>query len=73
MPALPFYIALLPRWCAKPYKDGVNAGIRQTAAALSDIHLIPTDDLGMRLDSIHLDAAGQRALGKRFAEAVEEL
>ena len=66
---LPFYIALLPPWCRKVYKNDINAAIHATSSMIPGVYLIPTDDLTPKPDSIHLDAAGQRALGVRMADA----
>lgn len=71
---LPFFLGLLPAWCKEPYKDAINAGIRNAVATLTNVHAIETEGLTMRGDSLHFDAAGQRALGERFArEAMREL
>ncbi len=69
MPALPFYVGRLADWCREPYKAAVNAGNERVATTLPRIHLIQTTDLGMKSDSVHFDAAGQRELGRRFALA----
>ena len=66
-PHLPFFIGKLARWCNKPYKDSVNAGITATGAALQDVYIISADDLTGKSDSLHFDAAGQRELGRRYA------
>lgn len=37
---------------------------------LPGVSLVPTADLSLLPDGLHLDAAGQRVLGIRFAEAM---
>lgn len=69
---LPFYVGKLANWCNKPYADSVNQSIENMAKSLNDVYLIPTDGLSGKSDSLHFDAAGQRALGRRFAEAAEK-
>jgi hypothetical protein len=71
---LPFFVGLLPSWCNRVYRDSVNAGIRSAEASLSGVHLVNTDKLTMKGDSLHFDAAGQRELGALFAkEAIKAL
>ena len=52
-----------------PYIQQVRAAQERAAHDIPGVHLIETDDLGKQADRIHYDAAGQIALGRRFAEA----
>lgn len=52
-----------------PYVQQVRAAQERAAREIPGVHLIETDDLGKQSDRIHYDAAGQIALGRRFAEA----
>ncbi len=47
----------------------LNMEIRKYAARDRDSEVIPTKDLKDKGDHIHFDSAGQRELGKRFADA----
>jgi hypothetical protein len=48
-------------------KDSVNRIIHRTAFADRNVHVISADELMCKADSIHFDAASQRALGRRYA------
>ncbi|MGL5020014.1 MAG: sialate O-acetylesterase [Luteolibacter sp.] len=52
-----------------PYIQQVRAAQERAAREIPGVFLIETDDLGKQADRIHYDAAGQIALGRRFAEA----
>lgn len=52
-----------------PYIQQVRAAQERAAREIPGVFLIATDDLGKQADGIHYDAAGQIALGRRFAEA----
>lgn len=66
---LPFFAATLADFCNRPYKTVVNDAIRKTAVTGHDMYVVSTDNLSGKPDSIHFDAAGQREMGRRFAEA----
>lgn len=67
-PQLPFFVGQLASWCLKPYADTVNRSIETMAQGLNDVYVIPTEGLTGKSDSLHFDAAGQRALGRLYAE-----
>lgn len=52
-----------------PYIQQVRAAQERAAREIPNVFLVETDDLGKQADRIHYDAAGQIALGRRFAEA----
>ena len=52
-----------------PYIKQVRDAQERAAREIPGVYLIETDDLGKQADRIHYDAAGQIALGRRFAEA----
>ena len=52
-----------------PYIQHVRAAQERAAREIPEVYLIETDDLSKQSDRIHYDAAGQIALGRRFAEA----
>lgn len=64
---VPFIIGLLPSWCRYPFARDIDSCIRQVAARVPGVYLVQTDDLAPKSDSIHLDASGQRELGRRMA------
>ncbi len=51
----------------------MNAKIQEYVNSDPNAYLIPTGDLNHKGDSIHFDSAGQREMGKRFAEKFVEM
>ncbi len=78
-PALPFFFGRVnmpadaleddKKTIKFPYIGQVRAAQERAAREIPGVYLIETDDLGKQADRIHYDAAGQIALGRRFAEA----
>jgi hypothetical protein len=70
---LPFFAATLADFCARPFKDQINAEIRSASDKLTGLYVISTADLSCRPDNVHFDAAGQREMGRRFARVAGPL
>ena len=70
--SLPFFVATLADFCARPYKDEVNLAIHHVAQTLGHVTVVSTADLSSKADGVHFDAAGQREMGRRFAVAARE-
>lgn len=71
-PDMPFFAATLADFCARPFKDSVNAGIVRLAHETPRFVLVPAYDLSSKADKVHFDADAQRELGRRFAKAAAE-
>ncbi len=48
-------------------KDSINRIIRRVARTDKNIHVVSSDQLTCKADSIHFDARSQRGLGRRYA------
>ncbi len=55
------------------YWQMVNAAIHNYAATDVNVSVIGTQDLTHKGDAVHFDSAGQREIGKRFADAYWEM
>ena len=51
----------------EPYPAQVNRIIKNHSVQDPNVHLIQTDDLTHKGDSVHFDAASQRTMGQRYA------
>lgn len=68
-PDLPFFAATLADFCIRPCKDSINRAIEGLSHRIPAFVLVDAAALTGKPDSLHFDAAAQRALGRRFATA----
>jgi hypothetical protein len=71
-PNLPFVIGQLGRFDAKPWsaeRQRVDSVHRAIAASVPNVAYVSSDGLRDKGDTLHFDAASQRALGERYAAA----
>ncbi|MCK5810618.1 MAG: hypothetical protein KAH00_05985 [Cocleimonas sp.] len=69
-PSLAFFMGEVdPPATAFPYREMVRTAQRRSTASIKNSRLVSTRGLAKRSDRLHYNAAGQLALGARFAKA----
>ncbi len=75
-PSAPFIIGQMGQWPEVPWSDAkkqVDEAHKMIARKSPACLFVSSDGLGLKADKVHFDAKAQRELGRRFAEAYQEI
>jgi hypothetical protein len=71
-PDLPVYAGQLASFLVKknnPHAEEINNDLESLSKSFKNFHVINTQDLTSKSDTLHFDSPSQRKMGERFAEA----